>query len=115
MNTFTTADFAAKAAELSEDAALDIEDTRSLHAMLAQAAQMQLELDRLTALTTWREIASAPKDGTLILVLWDGCCCESSWVSWGPNQGSWADAGIDPLAPPTHWMPLPASPAGVSR
>lgn len=78
----------------------------------------------------WLDIASAPKDGTAILVMqnnWPGCPggvaqeCNGHntyvaewWEGEGPG-GAWVcymDQISDPNCPikPTHWMPLPAAP-----
>jgi hypothetical protein len=61
----------------------------------------------------WRDIASAPKDDTEILV--------TGWIYNDPKQGRWQQVASwngetwateqAPLHFPTHWMPLPAAPA----
>jgi hypothetical protein len=64
----------------------------------------------------WRDIASAPKDGTHFLASVDG---EVRLVAWGktshvPMYGfCLADQGVEDfdLCKPTHWRPLPAPPS----
>ena len=63
----------------------------------------------------WRDISSAPKDGTRVLAVVDG---DVRVVSWGktshvPIYGfCLADQGPEDfdICDPTHWMPLPAPP-----
>lgn len=63
----------------------------------------------------WQPIASAPKDGTAVL-LWttdiigaNGRACVGRW---GAYNGAWWDVGMEyTLNHPTHWMPLPPSPS----
>jgi hypothetical protein len=59
------------------------------------------------ARATWRDIATAPKDGTEILV-WDGDTVEKAvWVNgWA---ASWNHEPLD-IFPVTHWQPLPPPP-----
>lgn len=70
-------------------------------------------------LTGWRDIESAPKDGTRILVscVYDvqGEAYSWEWVDWwGGDEGQehWLDfpKQIPAPFPPTHWMPLPTPP-----
>jgi hypothetical protein len=56
------------------------------------------------------DIATAPKDGTRILI----CLEHETWTvgSWDyrDDQRCWVDDGYDPMPfilDPTHWMPLP--------
>ncbi len=77
----------------------------------------------------WQPIETAPKDGTRIR-LWNGNShADGYWDIWErdergwpigcdenyPDQWLWCGEGfkIDPL--PTHWMPLPQSPAQPRR
>ncbi len=60
----------------------------------------------------WQPIATAPKDGTPILVL---CAAEDepAVVEWEPFSGAWrhAPAYIDgALLLPRVWMPIPVAP-----
>lgn len=71
---------------------------------------------------TWEPIASAPKDGTIILVYVpaDGDDrAEIASVHWAPHADKWlcANSGWTLESPqPTHWMPLPAPPvAGLGE
>ncbi len=64
----------------------------------------------------WQPIATAPKDGTRVLV-----CCPGAtepfvahWqvhtaATWGIGN-TWRDDADCTVAEPTHWMPLPAAP-----
>lgn len=59
--------------------------------------------------TEWRDIESAPKDGTWI---WAGWLRQppTMILHWNDSFAQWVDDnGTDPL-PPTHWMPLPPNP-----
>ena len=89
------------------------------------------EIARLRKLTEWQPIATAPKDGTAVLVMrdiWPGtksghaeeCNGHNTYVAeyWpdeGDSDGCWMcymDLIQDPQCPidPTHWMPLPPPP-----
>ena len=70
----------------------------------------------------WRDIATAPKDGTYILVFPAllGAPLVATWERSGkvPSEGIghlgfWRAALTDELTPyqPTHWMPLPPPPS----
>lgn len=57
--------------------------------------------------TAWQPIETAPKDGREVLVFEAGAVC---LASWDEEAQAWCD--IVPMRPgPTHWMPLPATPA----
>jgi len=102
----------------------------------ARVAEVEAhEAALLSALTTasppaplpegWRDIASAPRDGTKLRVLYaDGT--EEDGVYWqeqgrccilGPRAGAYSPgwtstaAGHLPVDDVTHWMPLPAPPS----
>lgn len=61
----------------------------------------------------WRDIESAPKDGTQILA-W--CVCRETGDAWIAADVAWwkpADHWIgvaDGIVGPTHWIPLPPPP-----
>lgn len=66
----------------------------------------------------WRDMDSAPKDGTRVLISgWTGRG-DQRWVTaamfsaerdyWWSDHESWR------MHPPTHWMPLPAPPAATA-
>lgn len=57
----------------------------------------------------WRDMETAPKDGTSILVWDEGICIVTNWVETDEGSGFWDAALIEP--PPQFWMPLPASPS----
>lgn len=70
----------------------------------------------------WRPIDSAPKDGTAFLAFCpDGEDCQGepmtqAVLKWDPDKGDrglWVGfyRGFRYHAEPTHWMPLPDSPA----
>ena len=60
----------------------------------------------------WRDIATAPKDGTTILAYWDvGAIPECSVHASKFHKGQWYEPNEDyPQSNPTHWMPLPEPP-----
>lgn len=85
------------------------------------------EIERLRALQGWRDIESAPRDGTQIIVgrnrveLGNGAYKEA--IVLEARWGEFADLGrcwifgnaldpwrVDPEHPPTHWQPLPPPP-----
>jgi hypothetical protein len=65
--------------------------------------------------TGWQDIATAPKDGRVVLVF-SAARCVWSVVSAQWRQ-DWPNGGWDTISKhttpivPTHWMPLPAAPA----
>lgn len=76
-------------------------------------------------MTDWQPIETAPKDGTVVLVVGDrGHSC-AQWRREGWDTGSGWHAtvegqecldgddryGLKRLSP-THWMPIPSPPAG---
>jgi hypothetical protein len=71
------------------------------------------------SMTEWQPIATAPRDGTDILVTmthglgdeeWDNI----QWVDYCLTDENWIifKRRIDIPFPPTHWMPLPDPPNG---
>lgn len=73
----------------------------------------------------WKEIETAPKDGTFLAWFPDdgGRVDFCHWQDFGPTSSApvgWRDSFInvypegDEIAP-THWMPLPAAPGTASR
>jgi hypothetical protein len=90
---------------------------------LAQAALDALKAQGFVVVQGWQDIASAPRDGTEVLIsgpthpvstaFWS----DSIWASVNnptPNQGGgWIQEehrSDTYVFTPTHWMPLPASP-----
>jgi hypothetical protein len=75
-------------------------------------------------MTAWQPIETAPKDGTTILVFFDGgdmvlaCWSENVWHSddrklrpgWEPLHRVY---DVEDAIFPTHWMPMPASPGSL--
>jgi hypothetical protein len=63
-------------------------------------------------MTQWSSIASAPKDGTVILV-WDADNEDIFIVSYYQEAGTWPWRDNQYSARrPTHWMPMPTPPVG---
>jgi hypothetical protein len=63
-------------------------------------------------MSEWRDIETAPKDGTEILVWRKGWGRHiARWVNeWGDKYFRLA-SGRDILGGPSHWMPLPDPPS----
>ena len=55
---------------------------------------------------TWRPIETAPKDGRVDVLVWDGA---TMWVAHYAWDDKWQPEGM-PAFIPTHWMPLPEPP-----
>lgn len=67
------------------------------------------EIARDAAMSEWRDIASAPKDGTAVLLL------SPKWRNpsvgwWLETFGGWHSFPGSYGMKPTHWMPLPLPP-----
>ena len=63
-------------------------------------------------LGAWLPIETAPKDGTPVLVAWEGLSfhpvvAHSEGNQWGTLS---AGFGFEPLCAPTHWQYLPLPP-----
>jgi hypothetical protein len=76
-------------------------------------------------LTPWRDMSTAPKDGTWVLLYGDGpSFMRCPFVGYWTGMGLRPDGTETPLAwyqaisssrypcQPTHWMPLPPAPEG---
>jgi hypothetical protein len=60
----------------------------------------------------WQPIATAPKDGSVILLYWrkdGGDMVQSGWWENAPADRCWYAADNERCRP-THWQPLPAAP-----
>ena len=73
-------------------------------------ADLELVLDRLQSLLScsWQDISTAPKDGSDILILSNGCCVCGYWNS---REGAFVTFQYG-IYSPTHGMPLPLKPTG---
>lgn len=60
----------------------------------------------------WLPIASAPKDGTDILVAGFGLAAWQAVAHW---KAGWRDDGRGTLSKVTHWRPLPPHPEGTAH
>ncbi len=61
-------------------------------------------------MSEWKDISTAPKDGTLICGVWlYGRRWAARSVFW--NSHDWECPISDAYYTPTHWMPLPPPPA----
>lgn len=81
-------------------------------------------IERLEAAVQWRPIEEAPKDGAAVLLYSEAW--EMSWgvvtgsyenEAWETAEGTVHEDEADEFGPlgPTHWMPLPAPPAGETN
>lgn len=85
----------------------DRQDKVSILSLLAIISRLTQPTS--TAGEAWQDIASAPKDGTHLLLLEDGHAFEG----YGFKQTSWTGIWFDDdcyFVVPTHWMPLPSAP-----
>ena len=99
------------------------EGSECYHAMKLFDARQALRaaLDASPPIDPWQPIATAPKDGTRIIIAWGGVTTVGKyldnskapympWAGWVPVSGdSW------PAGRPTHWKPLPAPPSVDGR
>lgn len=77
----------------------------AIPALLTTVRKQQAEIERLRALTEWRPIESAPKDGRrLIFIL------TPSGFPQVAYSNTWWTCGFSVETKPTHWMPLPEGP-----
>jgi hypothetical protein len=66
----------------------------------------------------WRDISTAPKDGTFILIYPSSCWVEDvehdyEVSYWDEDFGRWHFSALpDDYTGPTHWQPLPPAPTG---
>ena len=65
----------------------------------------------IIASSSWRDIATAPRDGTRVDLWADGHrFTDCLWGEW-PDRSCWCSlVGIGVPAYPTHWMPIPGAP-----
>lgn len=68
------------------------------------------EITRLRSLTKWRDISTAPKDGTPILAVDRNGWREMWWVTNGTDYADYWQDHYDSEPEPTHWAPLPLPP-----
>ena len=64
-------------------------------------------------MTDWQQIETAPKDGTRILLCWEGHPTLAAHVElgWFGRAGVFCNTyGKAFSGKPTHWMPLPPPP-----
>ncbi len=95
---------------LDEQQALGPADAKVLYDNLWALYDGQPVEDTRSLTPAWQPIATAPKDGTQVLLFWKGNIAQAAWVSdwaWWEVSG-WRENLI--VARPTHWMPLPAAP-----
>lgn len=74
--------------------------------LLAALAEKDAEIPK------WQPIATAPKDGTHVLVWWEYWSRHPT-VAWVDRFGRWvSEIALDENGdhPPTYWQPLPSPP-----
>lgn len=75
--------------------------------MSAREATTREATEAMTDAHGWRPIASAPRDGSTVL-LW-AMGWRSPQTGWTCDNDDWQDVR-GTRYPPTHWQPLPAPP-----
>lgn len=75
--------------------------------------ELLAEIDRLRAAVTWQDIATAPKDGTRIILRWDDAPSLPAHVelaTWKQSKNAWCNTYGHPFSgEPTEWLALPGS------
>lgn len=61
-------------------------------------------------LDEWLPIATAPRDGTLIMICWAGSGMPPIISRWLVNAEAWTTPFNKPTNPPSHWRFLPEVP-----
>ena len=93
---------------LCESCGVPLTDHIGLYGTCKQLQEAIERIKELEAKTTWQPIATAPKNGELVLI-WDNCrnsCviayhCDCGWLE-GFHEYR--------IFHPTHWIPLPSTP-----
>jgi hypothetical protein len=74
----------------------------------------------------WRTIESAPRDGTRVIVAYPDFVTEAKYGDYRledetlngwhfyDSEDPWYSVGFNDYPEPTHWMPLPKAPHGIS-
>ena len=82
-------------------------------AALVRAGEAEAALATLREATTWQPMATAPKDGTVVLLMEGRLIACGSWNPGGAFlMPHWMTIG---QFTPTHWMPLPTPPPDEPR
>ncbi len=76
-------------------------------AMPSEIAAAIRSLPAPSVASGWQTIASAPKDGTHLWVIWPNGIQGEAWFT----NDKWAEHEFVDDVSPTHWMPLPPPPA----
>lgn len=63
----------------------------------------------------WRDIDSAPKDGTRVLTHRQGFAESMAVAWWHESELEWVAVHGSYWPEPTHWMPLPPAPKSKGR
>ncbi len=58
----------------------------------------------------WQPIATAPKDGSEILVCKAGNDDVLEFIAWNGILLAWLDRNAEPYHGATHWLPIPPTP-----
>ena len=69
----------------------------------------------------WKDISTAPRDGTAILTYSNDCTeTESQMVMWWSDAKAercgfgWEAYGVDHMLDQNHWRPIPAPPTAIT-
>lgn len=90
--------------------------------LMADIATAITEAEKAALERGWQDISTAPKDGTLIWVLWDGHNNQTGeparyyYAAFFDGDAeyedlAWVDCEGHQIDEPTHWMPLPPPPS----
>lgn len=102
--------------EMARECAEKITDDFSIYAEDEEIHRLEdiIKQALRSVMPRWMPIETAPKDGTVILIMKDNTKIASACWSETLNDGSWSFTATFQTMKPTHWQPLPPLPSEES-